>query len=93
MQESSRGAAGRWPEAGGHAAKAGRESFNGISTQRRKEASQYQTYREIPVPEKAFPDFCVSVAEGNKKSTREQCFAGEQARFRPAQSTINQFLC
>lgn len=28
-----------------------------------------------------------------KKSTREQCFAGEQARFRPAQSTINQFLC
>lgn len=28
---------------------------------------------------------------GQQKSTREQCFAGEQARFRPAQSIINQF--
>lgn len=33
------------------------------------------------------------VAEDNKKSTREQYFAGEQARFRLAQRTINQFLC
>lgn len=93
VQESGRGAAGRWSAAGAHAAKARRESFNGITTQRRKEARKFQTYREIPVPGKAFPAFCVDVAEDNKKSTREQCFAGEQARFRPAQSTINQFLC
>lgn len=68
LQGSDRGAAGLWSTAGGHATKAMSESFNKISTQRRKEASKCKNYREIPVPGKTFTRMLLRTTKKYKRA-------------------------